>query len=131
MLNAKSYKPLNDVELSCLLGVRLAGGGGQKVFLGTGNQVVLSPSLRCDSSRMNLPSLKNLSRPPGWGKLWLALLLTGPDCPDCWEESSSWLKDCNLLSGDETFRGLAGFLPLVLTLPMPTAAAADTVVGRW
>lgn len=76
----KSYKriqcitlnlPLREVELSCRFGVVLA--GGQNVFFGTGNHVVLSPSLRWDSSKMNLPSLKNFKRPPGVGSMLLSM----------------------------------------------------------
>ena len=53
----ESTLPLREVELSCL-GVPAAPGGGQYVFLGTGTHELRSPSLRCDNSRMNLPSVK-------------------------------------------------------------------------
>lgn len=69
--------PLREVELSWRLGILLVGGivlvGGQKVFFGTGNHVVFSPSLRWDSSKMNFPSLKNFSRPPGVGSRLLSI----------------------------------------------------------
>lgn len=63
--------PLREVELSCRFGIVLA--GGQKVFFGTGNHVVFSPSLRWDSSKINFPSLKNFKRPPGVGGKLLSI----------------------------------------------------------
>lgn len=63
--------PLREVELSCRFGIVLA--GGQKVFFGTGNHVVFSPSLRWDSSKINFPSLKNFKRPPGVGSRLLSI----------------------------------------------------------
>lgn len=66
-----SHSPLREVELSCRFGIVLA--GGQKVFFGTGNHVVFSPSLRWDSSKINFPSLKNFKRPPGVGGRLLSM----------------------------------------------------------
>jgi len=64
--------PLSEVELSCR-GVPAAAGGGQYVFFGTGTHEVRSPSVRCDSSRMNLPSTWKKKHACSFNSLYLQL----------------------------------------------------------
>lgn len=67
---------LSEVELSCLWKLALVEltVGGQKVLRGTEIQLVFSPSRARASSRINFPSLKNCSLPPG-----ALVALIGPD----------------------------------------------------
>lgn len=79
-----SSEKLSDVEFSFFgyvvvtadVGVTVAdvaAEGVRNAFRGTDTQPALSPSLARASSNMNLPSLKNCSRPPQPGKLLLCV----------------------------------------------------------